>query len=88
VQERLITGAFEQIMGLSTTLEQIKKAGEQTVKHGQTVVAQSLSVQSQLAAQVDTLRDLVIAHTATQSDEASGSSTNTESVRVSDDGES
>jgi hypothetical protein len=62
--EKLIAGAFEQIKGLSDTLEQIKKSGEKTVKEGQSIVALSLSVQSQLEAQVEVLRDLVMTQTA------------------------
>jgi hypothetical protein len=61
VREKLIAGAFEQIKSLSNTLENIKKAGEQITKQGQTIITQSLSVQSQLEAQIETLRDLVIA---------------------------
>lgn len=71
VQEKLIAGAFEQIKGLSTSLEQIKKSGEQIVKNGQTIVSQSLSVKSQLVAQVETLRDLVIAQTTDTSNNLS-----------------
>jgi len=60
-QQRLVDGAFEQILGLSAMLEKIKKAGEDVVKKGQEIATTSVNVQSLLAAQVETLRDLTVA---------------------------
>lgn len=61
VQEHLIADAFDQIVALSSMLDQIKKSGEQIVKHGQLVTTQAVQVQAQLAAQVESLRALVMA---------------------------
>jgi|SRR5579859_3047336 len=59
VQEGVIRNAFQQIAGLSTTLEKVKKSGEDVVKKGQEISSSILTVQSLLSAQVDILREQI-----------------------------
>lgn len=59
-QQRQVEGAFDQILGLATILEKVKKSGEDVVKKGQEVVALTLTVQGQLEAQVTALRAMTV----------------------------
>lgn len=54
--------AFEQILSLSTTIEQVKKAGEMVVKQGHSIITNAVNLNGQLAAQIDALR-LLTSHT-------------------------
>ncbi len=57
-RRRQVEGAFDQILSLSATIEQIKKAGEAVVKQGHSIVTNTVNLQGQLEAQVDALRSL------------------------------
>jgi hypothetical protein len=57
-RRRQVDGAFEQILILSNTIEQVKKSGEAVVKQGHTIVTHCVNLQGQLAAQVEALRTL------------------------------
>ncbi|MBX0329914.1 hypothetical protein K2Z83_19805 [Oscillochloris sp. ZM17-4] len=57
-RRRQVDGAFDQILGLSVTIEQVKKSGEAVVKQGYSIVTNAVNLQGQLVAQVDALRSL------------------------------
>jgi len=59
-QQRLVDASFDQILGLSSMLDRMKKAGEDVVKKGQEVASTALTVQSLLQAQVENLRELTV----------------------------
>ena len=63
-RRRQVDGAFDQILSLSATIEQIKKAGEAVVKQGHSIVTNTVNLQGQLEAQVDALRSLTAGATA------------------------
>ncbi len=60
VKEKLVADAFEQIEKLINMLEDIKKSGEKVVKEGEKIKYWAYNVQTQLEAQVNTLRNLVM----------------------------